>query len=146
MIYVLHSALWCQILWISWRRSCLLGVMWYSDYDLMIRMSFLTSDKLVNPMPARRSLGPVPSGATACNITPCPVARCKKQQSGIDGQADQVPNLPCSANNVSQCNSPLFNKVVGQVEVPAGQVNVRLWACLYVKDAISNDDIIITVT
>ena len=45
------------------------------------------------------------------------------------GQAEQDPNLSHSANNVwaepSQCNSLLFNRVEGQAEVPAGQVNLR---------------------
>ena len=45
-------------------------------------------------------------------------------------QAEQDPNLPCLASNdlgrvSSQCNSPLFNRVAGQVEVPVGQVNLR---------------------
>ena len=43
------------------------------------------------------------------------------------GQAEQVPNLPRSASYVEsfQCNSHLFNRVAGQVEVLAGQVNFR---------------------
>ena len=61
----------------------------------------------------------------ACNITTCPVASefCGKWQLG---QAEQGPNLPRSASNVlSRCNSILFNRVAGQAEVAAGQVNFR---------------------
>ena len=43
------------------------------------------------------------------------------------GQAEQDPGLPRSASNVlgKIPISPLFNRVAGQVEVPAGQVNFR---------------------
>ena len=47
-------------------------------------------------------------------------------------QAEQDFNLPRLVNNalggvlaMLQCNSPLFNRVAGQVEVVAGQVNFR---------------------
>ena len=65
----------------------------------------------------------------ACNITICPIARCKWiWQNTALGQAEQDPDLPRSSSNVLgkvQCQSPLFNGVVGQVEVQVGQVNLR---------------------
>ena len=64
------------------------------------------------------------------NITTCPIASCKsiwqKWQSG-----KQNKTLTCPAQQVMfwaeslQCNSPLFNRVAGQVEVPTGQVSFR---------------------
>ena len=68
------------------------------------------------------------SNVPVCNITTCPVASefGKKQQSG-----KQKKTLACPARQVmflaesSKCNSPLFNRVAGQVEVPVGQVNCR---------------------
>ena len=66
----------------------------------------------------------------ACNMTISPIARRKwiqqKWQSG-----KQNWTLTCPARQVMfwaeslQCNSPLFNRVAMQVEVPAGQVNFR---------------------
>ena len=43
------------------------------------------------------------------------------------GQAEQDPDSPRSANNVFWQSpiQPLLNRVVGQVEVPAGKVNFR---------------------
>ena len=44
------------------------------------------------------------------------------------GQAEQDPDLPRSSSNVLGkvlSRSPLFNGVVGQVEVQVGQVNFR---------------------
>ena len=40
------------------------------------------------------------------------------------GQAEQAQQVMFWAEP-SQCKSPLFNRVAGQVEVPAGQVNLR---------------------
>ena len=64
----------------------------------------------------------------ACNITACPVASelSKKWQS-----SKQNKTLTCPARQVMfwvmslQCNSPLFNRVAGQVEVPTGSINFR---------------------
>ena len=62
--------------------------------------------------------------------TTCPIASCKsicqKWQSG-----KQNKTLTCPAQQVMfwaeslQCNSPLFNRVAGQVEGPTGQVSFR---------------------
>ena len=41
------------------------------------------------------------------------------------GQAEQYPDLLRPASNVLGPISPLLNRVAGQVEVPAGQVNFR---------------------
>ena len=64
----------------------------------------------------------------ACNITACPVASefSKKWQS-----SKQNKTLTCPAQQVMflveslQCNSPLFNRVVGQVDVPAEPIDFR---------------------
>ena len=44
-------------------------------------------------------------------------------------QAEQDPDLPARQvifrAESSQCHPPLFNRVAGQVEVPAGQVNFK---------------------
>ena len=59
-------------------------------------------------------------------ITTAPVASCKGiQQKMAMGQAIQDPDLPCSASNVLGKVSPLFYRVAGQVEMPAGQVNLK---------------------
>ena len=58
----------------------------------------------------------------------CPVISEFGKKTAIE-QAEQDPNLP--ARQVmfwvesSQCNSSLFNRVAGQVEVAAGQNNFR---------------------
>ena len=46
-------------------------------------------------------------------------------------QAEKDPNLPSSASNVLSgvlaiYNSPFFDRVAGQVKMPAGLVNVRV--------------------
>ena len=66
----------------------------------------------------------------ACIITTCPVANCKciRQKMTI-AQAEHDLTWPARQAmfwaESSQCNSPLFNRVAGQVEVLAGQVNFR---------------------
>ena len=58
---------------------------------------------------------------SVCKITTCPIASCKWfWQKTASRQAEQDPNLPCSASNVTQ-----LSLKVGQVELLVGQVNFR---------------------
>ena len=64
------------------------------------------------------------------NHLPCCKLQVNRAKTAI-GQAGQDPNLPRLASDQYfeqsfQCNSPLFNRVAGQVELPAGQVNLQL--------------------
>ena len=60
-------------------------------------------------------LSSVPKHTSYLNVSLC-----------ITKEAEQDPDLPLSASNVlGYPTSPLFNKVAGQVEVPAGPVNFR---------------------
>ena len=59
-------------------------------------------------------------------INTCPIA--SRHKTAIR-QAEKEPKLPRTGMFWAECNSPLFNRVAGQVEVPAGQVNFSFPRC-----------------
>ena len=65
---------------------------------------------------------------TACNITNYPLASEFNEKCQL-GKQNKTLTCPTWQEmfwaESSQCNSPLLNRVAGQLEVPTGQVNFR---------------------